>query len=152
MPVDFSPESKQSVRYGAAFASQFNASLTLLHVVELLAFTEDVGYGPVEKLIPDERTLRNATTRLKQLKGRLACPAVNVELAVLSGVAHAEIVQAAASLGTDLIVMGTRGATGLDSVLGSTAEKVVRHASCPVMVVRKREHEFLLENTTRSHK
>ena len=62
---------------------------------------------------------------------------------VREGEPHSEIVAAAEELATDLIVLSTHGRTGIAHVfLGSTAEKVVRHAGCPVLIVREREHEF----------
>jgi nucleotide-binding universal stress UspA family protein len=61
-----------------------------------------------------------------------------------TGQPHTEIVEAARELGADLIVLSTHGHTGLThALLGSTAEKVVRHAPCPVLVVREKEHEFV---------
>jgi universal stress protein A len=62
----------------------------------------------------------------------------------LKGVPYHEIVQAGQQFKADLIVLGTHGRTGLQHVfMGSTAERVVRHAACPVLVVREREHEFI---------
>jgi nucleotide-binding universal stress UspA family protein len=59
--------------------------------------------------------------------------------------AHQEIVAAAHDCNSDLIIIGNHGRSGLARVLtGSTAERVVRHAPCPVLVVRGREHEFLV--------
>jgi nucleotide-binding universal stress UspA family protein len=63
---------------------------------------------------------------------------------VLLGVAHVEITEAAAKLGADLIIISTHGHTGVTRILlGSTAEKVVRHAPCPVLIVRECEREFV---------
>jgi nucleotide-binding universal stress UspA family protein len=60
------------------------------------------------------------------------------------GEAWAEIVAVAKEQGADLIVISTHGRTGFEhALLGSTTEKVVRHAPCPVLVVRQREHEFV---------
>ena len=57
---------------------------------------------------------------------------------------YQEITQAAQELKADLIVIATHGYTGLKHILlGSTAERVVRHASCPVLTVREREHDFV---------
>ena len=59
-----------------------------------------------------------------------------------------EVVRAATELGSDLIILSTHGHTGLAHVLlGSTAERVVRYAPCPVLVVREREHEFIAGDT-----
>ena len=60
------------------------------------------------------------------------------------GQPHREITEAAKELHVDLIVLATHGYTGLKhAFLGSTAERVVRHAPCPVLTVREREHDFV---------
>ncbi|HTD65875.1 MAG TPA: universal stress protein, partial [Candidatus Limnocylindria bacterium] len=70
-------------------------------------------------------------------------PALIKSTVVRNGVPFHEIAQAAATLKIDLIVISTHGYTGLKHVLlGSTAERVVRHAPCPVLVVRKEERDF----------
>jgi universal stress protein A len=65
---------------------------------------------------------------------------------VQTGNPELAIVDAAKELGIDLIILSTHGRTGLSRVLlGSTAEKVVRHAGCPVLIVREHEHEFIVD-------
>jgi nucleotide-binding universal stress UspA family protein len=67
-----------------------------------------------------------------------------VKVAVRTGTAFLEIAEAAKSLEADLIIIATHGYTGLKHLLlGSTAERVVRSAPCPVLVVREHEHEFV---------
>ncbi len=67
---------------------------------------------------------------------------------VRQGEPYLEILSVARELGMDLIILSTHGRTGLARVLmGSTTEKVVRHADCPVLVVREHEHEFLAEKS-----
>lgn len=144
VPVDFSAESKNALRYAGAFARQFGASLTLLHVVEPIVCAADFGYGPVTRCSPNQELLKKAKTRLNLLGKRLASSQLSPAVIVRTGVAETDIVEEARHLGTDLIVMGTRGACGLEKpTLGSTTEGVVRHAPCPVFVVRKKEHEFV---------
>jgi len=76
--------------------------------------------------------LRQAAARARELG------ATAVETKLVEGVAWPEIVAAAKTQGCDLIVMGTQGRSGLSHLLlGSVAEKVVRHAPCPVMAVHK---------------
>jgi len=66
---------------------------------------------------------------------------------VREGEPYAQIVAAAKELGIDLIVLSTHGRTGLAHVfMDSTAEKVVRYAPCPVLIVRQQEHEFLTQD------
>lgn len=142
VPVDFSEFSKKAVRYGVRFAEQFGAALVLVHVVEPVRYPESV-------IIPPEMEEGNQA-RLKQARRALAGFArKEIPTAVASeclshlGVPFAEIVKAAKDVDADLIVMSTHGHTGLKHLfLGSTAERVVRLAPCPVLTVREREHEF----------
>jgi universal stress protein A len=144
LPIDFSAESKNALRYAGAFARQFGACLTLLHVVEPVVCAADFGYGPVTRLYPNEELLQKARTRLRLLGKRLTPSWLRVTADVRTGVAETEIVEAARELETDLIVMGTHGdCRSGQTPIGSTAERVVRHAPCPVFVVRKKEHEFV---------
>jgi universal stress protein A len=143
VPVDFSAESKNALRYAAAFARQFEASMTLLHVVEPIVCSADFGYGPVTRCTPNKDLLRKAKSRLSLLTKQLASPP-KASVILRTGTPETEIVTAARDLKTDLIVMGTRG----DKVAGQTvaesrAERVVRHAPCPVFIVRRKEHEFV---------
>lgn len=68
---------------------------------------------------------------------------VRITATLRRGIASHEIVEAAKDLDIDLIVMATQGYTGWRHFcIGSTAERVVRSAPCPVLVVREKEHEF----------
>jgi nucleotide-binding universal stress UspA family protein len=86
----------------------------------------------------------NAERKLAELiKERIGNRVPNESL-VRRGPAYSQIVAAARDLNADLIILATHGYTGLKHVLlGSTAERVVRHAPCPVLTVRDREHEFV---------
>ena len=71
-------------------------------------------------------------------------PALVEALLVRDGAPFDEICKAAKEIESDLIVIATHGYTGLKHVfLGSTAERVVRHAPCPVLIVRERERDFV---------
>ena len=77
-------------------------------------------------------------------KGRILGPCRIVETVIRNGLAFFEITEAAKALNADLIIIGTHGYSGVTrAIMGSTAEKVVRHAPCPVLVVRRHEHEFI---------
>jgi len=142
VPIDFSAPSRKALRYAVPFAEQFGAKLTLLAVVEPFA-TPDFGAFP---LAPQEdRVLKAVKDRLDLLcKQEALNPRLLEKALVRSGKPYFEIASAAASLKSDLIIIATHGYTGLKhTVLGSTAERVVRHAPCPVLVVREHEHEFV---------
>jgi nucleotide-binding universal stress UspA family protein len=83
--------------------------------------------------------------RLDRLANSVRTAGVNhVQSTVRTGLAAFEIVEAAKELDVDLIVIATHGYTGWKHfAIGSTAERVVRAAPCPVLVVREKEHEFV---------
>lgn len=142
VPLDFSDHSMKALHYAAAFAGQFGANLTLLHVVQPIAYPAEPGYSALEVPVVIEETLRkDAAAKLSALGGELQ--EINVKSLVRTGQPYYEITTAARELGVDLIIIATHGYTGLKhAFLGSTAERVVRHAPCPVLTVREREHEF----------
>jgi nucleotide-binding universal stress UspA family protein len=80
---------------------------------------------------------KNASSQLDDLKGRAERRGIAITTRVASGIPSEEVIAAAQAEDSDLIVVGTRGKTGLAHVLlGSTAERVIRGASCPVLAVR----------------
>lgn len=138
VPVDFSDCSKKALKYALPLASQFDAELTLLHVVQ-------PAQGVPEMPSLDVQVLAAAEKSLEALRSTLPAAVASSNSVVREGNPYAEIVAAAKELDADLIVLSTHGRTGLAHVLlGSTAEKVVRHAGCPVLIVREREHEFVV--------
>jgi len=142
VPVDFSDCSLKAMHYASSFAKQFNAEVTLLHVV--------VGVPPPpQMMIIETETLTSkyreqAAKQLAEWRKEIISHGT-VKAVVRAGVAaHQEIVTAAQECNTDLIVIGNHGRTGLARLFtGSTTERVVRYAPCPVLVVRELEHEFL---------
>lgn len=144
VPVDFSPSSQKALHYGLSFAEQFGASITLLNVVEPAIYPTEIGYIPVE--IDALHTAMNAgaTERLAKLAKEQLPARFQPRTLVRVGKPYHEITTAAKELDVDLIVIATHGYTGLKHVvLGSTAERVIRHAPCPVLTVREREHDFV---------
>jgi len=155
VPIDFSELSRKAPQYGLTFAKQFNAEILLLHVIE---FAPLAAPSPPLPIIQDETTRatlhESAAKQLAKLRNETGSQ-TSVKASVRDGVsAHDEIVKAAIDGNFDLIILGTQGRTGLAHLLiCSTAEKVVRHAPCPVLVVREREHDFITsrkETSTRS--
>jgi nucleotide-binding universal stress UspA family protein len=136
-PIDFSPGADEALRLAAGLARDANASLVLLHVQELptWAFAGHLAPEVIAQLVEVEETeLAKWKRRAAELGAR------EVATRYLTGAAWDQIVAAARDdREIDLVVMGTRGRTGLSrALLGSVAERVVRHAPCPVMVVRSR--------------
>jgi nucleotide-binding universal stress UspA family protein len=142
VPLDFSDPSGKALKYAVQFAEQFTARLTLLHVVEPVA-TPDFAYFPL--LVENDRAVRAAREQLDRLcqQERLG-PRLVEKTLVRTGRAFHEICEAARTLKVDLIIIATHGYTGVKHVvLGSTAERVVRHAPCPVLAVREAERDFV---------
>jgi universal stress protein A len=143
VPVDFSECSHKALQYAVAFARQFSADVMLLHIVVAVP-------PPPQMLVFEAEAIRakcqeEAAKRLSKWR-KEAVSHASVKATVREGAAaHQEIVAAAHECNSDLIIIGNHGRGGLARVLtGSTAERVVRHAPCPVLVVRGREHEFLV--------
>lgn len=141
VPVDFSESSRKAVRYATCFARQFNAQMLLLHVVEPVP-PPAPDYIIGDNLVDDIQTQQAAGHLAKWLK--LIDSRIPARASVQTGNTYREILRAAGENNIDLIIIGRRGRTGLARLLlGSTAERVVRHAHCPVMVIQEREHDFL---------
>jgi universal stress protein A len=138
VPIDFSPESTRALKHAAGLGKQSGAAITLLHVVEPIHCVCDYGYGPVTREEPNDRIMKSVRTHLRKLAKRHLGSQQPWDAVVRSGVAFTEITKAAKDLHIDLILMPTRGLTNSKDVfLGSTAERVVRHAPCPVLTLRK---------------
>lgn len=140
VPVDFSECSKKALQYAIPFARQFGAELKLLHVVE--------PYPAVPEMGPyDLDNINDGKAQLEAFRQAIG-DAVPASTSLRTGMPHLEIAEAAKDLGIDLIILSTHGRSGLARMLlGSTAEKVVRHAPCPVLIVRESEREFVPVNS-----
>jgi len=143
VPIDFSAPSKKALDYAVPFAEQFGAKLTLLHVVEPVASPDFANSFPL--MMENDKVMAACKAQLQSLVNQKTIdPKLVEKTLVRQGRAFHEIADAARTLKTDLIIISTHCYTGLKhALLGSTAERVVRHAPCPVLVVREREREFV---------
>ena len=139
VPIDFSASSRTALAYAVSFAEQCGARLTLLNVVEPAATPDFAKSFPLA--LEDDKTRAACKRQLDMLLAQQAIEPKRVERTLVrQGRSFHEIAEAARTLKVDLIIIATHGYTGLKHVLlGSTAERVVRHAPCPVLVVRERE-------------
>src|SRR5215468_4044890 len=137
VPVDFSEHANQAVEYAIALASKLGARVTLLHVIQLLPLgSGDMGVTVPYTYMQDLEA--DSTSRMQAYLERVTAAGLEGAMAVVHGVPFQEILATAKAQQIDLIIMGTQGRTGLHHVLmGSVAEKVVRLAPCPVLVVRE---------------
>jgi nucleotide-binding universal stress UspA family protein len=146
VPTDFSDSARKALSYGVSFAKEYGAEVLLLHVVETLA----VGYASDLFPVPMAEVFEEISGYARKELGGLAAEArgkgASVRELVVQGKPAAEILRVAKEENVDMIVLGTHGKGVLDQALfGSTTERVVRKAPCPVLTVRPVEHEFVEE-------
>src|SRR5512133_1988517 len=135
--IDFSENSEHAFEYAMTLAKQFQAELTILHVinepVDLRGFyVPHISFEQLEKEIEE-----GAQKMMEQFCQARMGDFTNYQTAIVTGLPNEEIIRNAADTGASLIVLGTHGRTGLDHIIfGSTAERVVRSAACPVLTIR----------------
>jgi len=138
VPIDFSAESTRALKMATNLAPGDGGNLLLVHVVGPIYDLRDYGYGPVQRRRPNEGLMRHARQRLRALGRRYAGEKREWRCVVLSGTAPRQILKAAEDFDAELVVMPTRGLSHAPpNEVGSTAERVVRHAPCPVLVLPK---------------
>src|SRR5262245_14111190 len=142
VPVDFSTPSIKAIRYAVPLAEKFNAIICLISVVEKGSLVRDLKKVPItfseETLVEDTKAKLVITAQREIGKLTPVIPQVRV------GRPDEEILMAARQLEADLLIISTHGYTGWKhALLGSTTERVVRRAPCPVLVVRERERDLV---------
>jgi nucleotide-binding universal stress UspA family protein len=146
VPIDFSEHSKNALKYAIPFAQQFKASIDLMYVVEPTIYPADFSFGQIGFPNVEEELRTHGNEELLKLIKKEIGKKVAARKIVRTGKPFYEISQYAQEEGIDLIIIATHGHSGMEQILfGSTAEKVVRKAPCPVLVVRTGEHEFVKE-------
>ena len=140
VPVDFSEMSLKSLLYAVPFAKQFGAKLTLLHVLNPPVYPSDFPYpGPL-----GQDCFTAVQRRLEEVRTTKIPEELPTNTIVRQGFTFDGILEVAREICADLIITTTHGRTGVSHLLmGSTAENIVRHAPCPVFVVRERERDFV---------
>ena len=138
VPVDFSDSSKRSLHYALTLAASFRGRIIPLHVVEPVIYPSDMAFAPMAAELPTKVSVASMKKKLQQWCEE-AIPVKHLGKPVVRlGQPFHEIALAAKEMKADLVVISTHGYTGLKHVLlGSTAERVVRHTPCPVLTVRR---------------
>jgi nucleotide-binding universal stress UspA family protein len=139
VPIDFSKMSIQAIKTAGGLAQRFAATIHLAHVRQF----DYAGFSaPAPPLVPfslmtyDQEGEKKVLNELNALAGKYCVSSATCHM-LSGGPAFDEICRVAQEIPADLIVMPTHGRTGWKHVfLGSTAEKIVRHSPCPVLVVR----------------
>ena len=140
VPVDFSDCSMKGIGYAKALASEFRAKLILLHSIALQYYVASDEYARYDLPLLLDQIDEAAKQQMRDLVQQTNWNGVEVETSIEIGHAGQQICAEAGDRKADLIAISTHGRTGFEHVLlGSTAEYVVRHASCPVLVVPSRE-------------
>ncbi|HKZ02424.1 MAG TPA: universal stress protein [Pyrinomonadaceae bacterium] len=144
LPTDFSECGNYALSYATSLARTFGASIVCVHVIEPIVPT--VGYSGMTEPLPiadiAEQLEDAAERELPKLAEREEAAGLQLEELIVYGEAASEIVRVAKERNVDLIVISSHGRTGLGRILfGSTAEAVVRHATCPVLVVKPSQNE-----------
>lgn len=134
VPVDFSPHTRPALVLAQALAELYAVPLHLFHAVEIPS--QPTFYPPVSDWSQEERLLEMARRELAELAARHPAAGIEMETSVAIGRASLETVRTAEQRGSGLVVMSTHGDRGLKRfLLGSTAERVIRTAPCPVLTL-----------------
>jgi nucleotide-binding universal stress UspA family protein len=140
VPLDFSPASMEALDYAVSVAKQFRAAIHLMHVHPPDEASSTPGAGHL--LLQSAEAIERLNEELAGIHRKHAPTFCPENCHVRGGRPYQEIIGLAREIDADLIVLSTRGHSGLKHLLlGSTAERVVRLASCPVLVVRKRKQK-----------
>jgi universal stress protein A len=147
VPIDFSDYSKSALKYAVNFVKLFKASLILVYVVEPVIYPPDFSMGQIAIPSVDLDMDKRAIEELNKLAEQEIPSEIKVKSIVKTGKPFIEIIETASEEDIDLIIIATHGHTGVEHILfGSTAEKVVRKAPCPVLTLREPIKGFLFKD------
>ena len=138
VPIDFSDYSKSALKYAVNFAKSFNADIILIYVVEPVIYPPDFSMGQIAMPSINAEWDDRAKDELQKLAKSEIAEIANVKTIIKTGKPFVEIIETAKEENIDLIIIATHGHSGVEHILfGSTAEKVVRKAPCPVLTLRE---------------
>ncbi len=138
VPIDFSDYSKKALHYTVTLAKSFNAELFLIYVIEPMVYPADLSMG--QMVIPQSELnmSEKAKSELEELAASEIGDSLKYNILIKTGKPFMEIIETASEVDADLIIIATHGHTGVEHLLfGSTAEKIVRKAPCPVLTLRE---------------
>ncbi|MGE5430533.1 MAG: universal stress protein [Syntrophomonadaceae bacterium] len=138
VPVDFSEFSKNALHYAAEFAQQNSSeTLYLIYVIEPVIYPADFSMGQVALPSVELEINSKAKDELENLAKKEIPENICYEIIIKTGKPFVEINETASEIDADLIIIASHGHTGVEQILfGSTAEKVIRKAPCPVLSLR----------------
>lgn len=144
VPVDFSEQSKFAMKAAASLAKKHNAEILALHMLELnqAIINSTEGYYPEQTVF----FIKLAEKRFKEFLGDSYLEGLKVTPIIKHYKVFSELNEVAKENGADLIIMGSHGTDGLKEIfVGSNAERVVRTAEIPVIVIKEATEEFKIE-------
>jgi nucleotide-binding universal stress UspA family protein len=140
VPTDFSEHAQKALEYATTLAKALGATLHIVHVVEPLIYPSDWGYSQLGLSELEQELSRMAQQEIAKLVEQVRAQGVSVRGEVLYGRASEQIIRYAKEHNIGLIAMGTHGWSGLEHFLfGSTTERVLRKAKCPILAIRLAE-------------
>ncbi len=138
VPVDFSDYSLQALKFAAEYAGMFNAEIVLVYVVEPVIYPPDLSIGQIALPTLTYQVDERAKEELVRIGNDNIKNGIKFTPIVKLGKPYLEIIEVARTEDVDLIIISTHGHTGVEQILfGSTADKVVRKAPCPVLTLRE---------------
>ena len=138
VPIDFSDFSKSALKYAVIFAKQYHAQLMLVYVLEPVIYPPDFSMGQITLPTVNFEMDKRAKEELDKLAETEIGSLVEVRTVLKTGKPFVEIIETAKEEDADLIIISTHGHSGVEHILfGSTADKVVRKAPCPVLTLRE---------------
>lgn len=144
VPIDFSDHSKLALRYALEIAKLYKSEITVFHSIEQQVHPAFYSTGKMSLFEIDTELRKRATDALMKFRNELTVSDIKTKYYLSEGPAYHEIINYVKSENFDLLVIATHGIKGLEHFLiGSTAEKVIRHAELPVLTVKMGERDFL---------
>lgn len=131
-PVDLEEHTEKLIEYAAYIAKKLDAKLTIVHVVEPFPAIGDIELG----MATIEEYTQNRIRHAQDFLDKLAKPYPDTEKKILHGEIVDEIIEYAKEKESEIIIIGTHGTKGIEKLLlGSVAERVVKSAHCPTLVM-----------------
>jgi nucleotide-binding universal stress UspA family protein len=148
VPIDFSKQAEYAAKVASVIAKQTHAKIFLLHMLELpTGVIDPASFGTTNNSPTALLFLKRAHERFEDFKKLPFFKGIELEDSVQFHKAYDGIIDESKKQGADLIVMGSKGASGIEEMLvGSNTEKVVRNSDVPVLVIKEDIKNFKIEN------
>lgn len=152
VPTDFSEQAVNALDFAAQIAQKHKSEIHVLHILELpeghelQVMGEVAGADPMTGVFVN-MLIKKAKKNLAAIEGSKKFEGLNIKTHLTSGNAYKSIIKTISNTKADLIVMGTKGSSGIDELLiGSNAEKIVRNAPCPVITMKAKANGDKIKN------